>query len=143
MPFEPGGNFNDRQELKYNAHGKLVVNAKGPLTPKADLKEICIWVFQRRPGEANDVAATEMTTTLKDRDMEFHQDPLGGQSREWNLQAGRIDDGSTEDLQAGPAVAMAIALFKIDDTTGQLKVQQWAQSVDLYGPTNSPPAAQS
>lgn len=134
---DPGGNFNDKQQLKLDtATGNVYVDTKGPLSDYADLKEICVWVFQRKPGQPNDIAATEMSTTMKDRG-EFTQAPsVGSPNRKWGLPARKLADGSGRQLEAGPAIAMAIAFFENHNSPdpNQFKVVQWAQSVELLAP---------
>jgi hypothetical protein len=127
-----GGNFDDELTL-LDEGGVRVVKAKGPLEANTDLKEICVWIIQQQEN-GGDVAFTEMTTTMKNRD-DFGQDlPVGRpEPREWRLTVGKIDTPQPGDLVAGrPAVAMAIALMA--DGAGAdapLKTLQWAQSVRL------------
>jgi hypothetical protein len=126
-----GGNFDDELTL-LDRGGVRFVEAKGPLEADADLKEICVWVVQQQEN-GGDVAFTEMTTTMKNRDNDFGQDPVGSLNRKWRLTVGKIDTPQPGDLVAGrPAVAMAIALMADTSVTGApLKTLQWAQSVRL------------
>jgi hypothetical protein len=137
---DPGGNFNDEQVLFLDSNGDVAVDTRGPLGDSADLREICVWVFQRRPGELSDLAATEMSTTLSEarRAEDFEQTlPVGQPNRTWRLPAHKIPDGTNGQLGAGPAVAMAIGFFRNHDND-QFKVVQWAQSVVLVAPPAQP-----
>jgi hypothetical protein len=137
-PLDPGGNFDDELKLYIDDKGDVAVRTEGPLGNNSDLREICVWVFQRKPGELNDVAATEMSTTLAaDEREEFFATPtLGIEGRRWKLPSHKLDDETSAQLGAGPAVAMAIGFFR-NHENGQFKVLQWAQSVVLAGPSSS------
>ena len=124
-----GGNFDDKLTLLKREDGQ-VVQAKGPLEANADLREICVWVVQEQEN-GSDVAFTEMTTTMKNRDTDFDQDPIGRSERKWRLAVGRIET-APGNLVAGPALAMAIALMADGEAAAApLKTLQWAQSVRL------------
>src|SRR5438034_8194248 len=125
-----GGNFDDELTL-LDRGGVSFVDAKGPLEAKADLKEICVWVVQQQEN-GSDVAFTEMTTTMQNRDTDFHQDPVDSPERKWRLIVGKIETSQPGDLVAGPAMAMAIALMADGPAdNAPLKTLQWAQSVRL------------
>jgi hypothetical protein len=117
------GNFNEVQELLSDGS----VDTKGPLDDNSELLEICVWVVQRTgedksgAGDANDAAATDMT--------EF--EVLPGPPKEWHLPA-KLIEGS-KSLTEGPAVGMAIAMFKVADTKGPstCRVQFWSQTIEL------------
>ena len=123
------GNFNDVQDLLPDGS----VDTKGPLDDNAEILEFCVWVVQRTgkgesgADDANDAAATEMT--------EF--EVLPGPPREWHLPAVPIT--GSKSLAEGPAVGMAIAMFKNTDTTGVStnRVQLWSQTIELRRPASS------
>jgi hypothetical protein len=117
------GNFNDVQDLLSDGS----VDTKGPLDDNAELIEFCVWIVQRTgkdesgADDANDAAATDMT--------EF--EVLPGPPREWHLPAKPIE--GSKSLIEGPAVGMAIAMFKVTNTKGVTtnRVQLWSQSIEL------------
>jgi hypothetical protein len=82
-----GGNFDDEPTL-LDRGGVRFVEAKGEAD--ADLKEICVWVVQQQEN-GSDVAFTEMTTTMQNRD-DFGQDPVGSPNRKWRLTVGKDRD---------------------------------------------------
>jgi hypothetical protein len=125
-----GGNFDDELKL-LDKGGVRVVEAQGPLEADADLKEICVWVVQQQEN-GSDIAFTEMTTTMQNRDADFRADPARSPDRKWRLAVGRIEN-QPGDLVAGrPAMAIAIALMADGPAAdAPLKTLQWAQSVRL------------
>jgi hypothetical protein len=132
MPF---GNFFEKLDVVLLKDGQIGVTATGPKAREENIKEICVWVFQR--NGANDAAATEMTTVAPKA--------LDQRRTKWTLQIGKIDSGIDVPFQTGPAIGLAIALIETPkkdeagepelDEAGNPKVLQrvllWSQSIDL------------
>jgi hypothetical protein len=116
--------------LKYEENGTQVIeiNASGPKKADEDIKEICVWVFQRRG--LNDAAATEMTTVPEGKEA------FKPEKDRWTLPIGKIQ--SKYGFEAGPAIALAVALIDMpvkDPKSGKEQIAQkvllWSQSIDL------------
>jgi hypothetical protein len=135
--------------------GKVHISAGGPKAKDDNIKEICVWIFQRSGDD--DAAATEMTTIHPEA---FDPHPT---ETSWSLEIGQIKDkeeAMTKEIpfHPGAAVALAVALVEFPKKTdageavlegGQPKVVQkvllWSQSIDLREQTgtSSRPAAQT
>lgn len=116
------GNFNEVQDLLSDGS----VDTKGPLDNDSELLEMCVWVVQRtgegeRGADGNDAGATDM----------FEFDVLPGPPREWHLPAKPVK--GSKSLTEGPAVGMAIAMFRVADSNGSStdRVQFWSQTIEL------------
>lgn len=126
--------FDDSLEWS-GALTNATVNAKGPLLPGDNVKEICAWVYQK--NGVNDAAATEMTLTDAARATltEEGKDPFDGSIPErWSLELKQISNAS---LRNAPAFAVAIAL--ILDASGNEKVVWWGQPLELKPPAPATP----
>jgi hypothetical protein len=122
-----GGNFEDKLQLVKDPDNPkdIHVEAKGPAY--GDVVELCVWIIQKKPG-AGDAAATQITTITGRAGLTSPK--LADGSTGWGLLARQV---STRPLEAGPATAMAIALF-LEEEDGEQKAQFWAESVELMAP---------
>jgi hypothetical protein len=119
-----GGNFEDTLDLYVDKHTEQTsVVAKGPAYGKG-VVEMCVWIIQKKLGSESDAAATQITTYPGRGGLSQGKDSKGDPT--WEL---RVLQKSTNPLVAGPATAMAIALFQ--DDNGEEQTRFWAQSVEL------------
>jgi hypothetical protein len=122
-----GGNFEDKLQLVRDPHipDVMHVETKGPAY--GNVVELCVWIIQKKPG-AGDAAAAQFTKITGRADLTSPK--LADGTTGWGLLARQV---STRPLEAGPATAMAIALF-LEEKDREQKAQFWAESVELMAP---------